>query len=358
MKRLFSLIVLAMACCGMAVAADTGFLPQSFAGWTQTGTPQITRDAAKVDRAYPAVLQEYGFTEAETVTYTRDDGRKLTIKAAQFKDATGAYGAFTFYRQPAMRTEQIGSKAASANERTLFFRSNVLVDANFDRLTGMSAAELRELAAALPVAKGSNDKLPDLPEYLPKQHAVENSAKYILGPQALAAAGAPLTAEQIDFQYDPEILEQQYSTPDGPVTLMLLQYPTPQIAGERLRALEPVANANPGALILRRSGPILLAASGAVDNSDARSLLGSVNYEAEVTWDEATSIPKRDNIGNLIIGIFGLIGILLLIMLILGFFFGGFRVLMKRLFPNRVFDRPEKVEIIQLHIEQGTSSGK
>jgi len=358
MKRLFSLIVLAMACCGMAVAADAGFLPQSFAGWTLSGMPQVTHDPAKVDSAYPAVLQEYGFTEAETASYTRDDGRKLTIKAAQFKDATGAYGAFTFYRQPAMRTEQIGTKAASANERTLFFRSNVLVDANFDRLTGMSAAELRELAAALPVAKGSNDKLPDLPEYLPKQHAVENSAKYILGPQALAAAGAALTAEQIDFQYDPEILEQQYSTPDGPVTLMLLQYPTPQIAGERLRALEPVANANPGALILRRSGPILLAASGAVDNSDARSLLGSVNYEAEVTWDEATSIPKRDNIGNLIIGIFSLIGILLLIMLILGFFFGGFRVLMKRLFPNRVFDRPEKVEIIQLHIEQGTSSGK
>ena len=161
MKRFLSLIVLAIACCGVASAADTGFLPSSFAGWTLTGTPQITHDVAKVDSAYPAVLQEYGFAQAETATYTRPDGRKLTIKAAEFKDATGAYGAFTFYRQPAMRSEQIGTKAASANERTLFFRSNVLVDATFDRVTGMSAAELRELAASLPVAKGSNDKLPD-----------------------------------------------------------------------------------------------------------------------------------------------------------------------------------------------------
>lgn len=358
MKRFLYLIVLTMVCCGMVAAADSGFLPQSFAGWAQTGTPQITHDVATADAAYPAILQEYGFTESETATYTRPEGRKLTIKAAQFKDATGAYGAFTFYRQPSMKSEQIGTKAASANERTLFFRSNLLVDAMFDRLTGMSAAELRELAAALPIAKGSNDKLPNLPEYLPKQNAVENSARCILGPQALTTLGTPVTAEQVDFQYDPEILEQQYSLPNGPVTLLLLQYPTPQIAGERLRALEPVANANPGSLLLRRSGPILVIASGAVDNGDARSLLGSINYEAEVTWDEATSIPKRDNIGNLIVGIFGLIGILLLIMLVLGIFFGGFRVLMARLFPHRVFGRTENMEIIQLHIEQEAPSGK
>jgi hypothetical protein len=87
-------------------------------------------------------------------------------------------------------------------------------------------------------------------------------------------------------------------------------------------------------------------------------LLGSVNYEAEVTWDEATSIPNRDNIGNLIVGIIGLIGILLLIMFVLGIFFGGFRVLMARLFPHRVFDRTENMEIIQLHIEQEAPSGK
>jgi hypothetical protein len=351
MKCFLYLILVATTLCGIA-SADTDFLPKSFAGWTLTGTPQITHDAAKVDAAYPAVLQEYGFTEAETATYTRDDGRKLTLKATLFKDATGAYGAFTFYRQPAMRSEQIGTKAASANERTLFFRSNVLVDAGFDRVTGMSAAELRELAASLPAAKGANNDLPSLPQYLPRQNAVENSAKYILGPQSLAALVNPVTAEQVAFRYEPEILQQQYSLPDGPVTLTLLQYPTPQIAGDRLRALEAVAKASPGTLALRRTGPILVVASGTVDNSDARSLLGAVNYEAEVTWNEATATPKRDNIGNLIVGIFGLIGILLLIMLIFGIFFGGFRILASRLFPNHVFNRPENMEIIQLHLRE------
>ena len=79
-------------------------------------------------------------------------------------------------------------------------------------------------------------------------------------------------------------------------------------------------------------------------------LLNSVNYEAEVTWNEATSMSKRDNIGNLILAVFALTGIVLLIALIFGIFFGGIRILMKSLFPDRVFDRPEDVDIIQLHL--------
>ena len=59
---------------------------------------QDGHEPEQADAAYPAVLNEYGFAEAETASYSRPDGRKLTVKAARFKDATGAYGAFTFYR--------------------------------------------------------------------------------------------------------------------------------------------------------------------------------------------------------------------------------------------------------------------
>ena len=357
MKRLHLVTAILIVLSASLVAANADFLPKSFAGWTQTSV-QSSSDPLQADSAYPTVLREYGFLDSETATYTRPDGRKLTVKAARFKDATGAYGAFTFCRQPAMRSEQIGTKSASANERILFFRSNILVDANFDRLTGMSAAELRELAASLPVAKGANDNLPSLPQYLPRQNAVENSARYILGSQALAALRSPLTAEQVDLSHDPEILQQEYSSPDGPVTLILLQYPTPQIAIERLRALEPVAAATPDSFAVRRTGPIVVVETGAIGSKEARTALNSVNYEAEVTWDEATSVAKKDNIGNLILAVFGLIGIILLISLIFGLFFGGFRILMKRLFPDRVFDRPENIEIIQLHLEEGTGANK
>src|SRR5271167_393965 len=358
MRRTFLAVVFCLWLTGPVFADTGGLLPKSFAGWAETGPARTTSDAAQADAAYPAVLKEYGFTGAETVTYTRENGRKLTIKAARFKDATDAYGAFTFYRQPAMGTERIGTKAASANQRILFFRDNVLVDANFDRLTEMSAAELRELAGLLPAAKGSAANLPTLPEYLPKSDAVENSAKYILGPQALLAAKAPLTPEQVDFSHDPEILIQDYSSKSGPLTLTLVQYPTPQIAGERLRVLQSVEQSAPNTLLVRRSGPLVDVVTGVTGSDEAQKLLTSVNYEAEVTWNEATSLSKRDNIGNLLLAVFALIGIILLISIIFGVFFGGIRVLIKRIFPGRVFDRAEDIEIIQLHLRQESRSSK
>lgn len=352
MKRYVTVALLSILLSGLALAADgKGVLPKSFAGWTLSETPQTITDAAQVDAAYPAVLKEYGFSGAETATYTRADGRRLTVKAATFNDATGAYGAFTFYRHPEMTTEQIGTKAASANRRILFFRDNVLIDANFDRVTGMSAAELRDLAAQLPAAKGAAGNLPNLPEYLPKNDAVQNSAKYILGPQALLATKIPLSPEQVDFSHEPEILTQNYSTKSGPLTLMVIAYPTPQIAGERLRVLQSAAQASPNSFLVRRSGPLVDVVTGTIGSSEAQALLNSVNYEAEVTWNEATSMSKRDNIGNLIVAIFTLIGILLLVGLIFGIFFGGIRVLLTRVFPRGGFARSEDNDIIRLHLE-------
>ena len=72
----------------------------------------------------------------------------------------------------------------------------------------------------------------------------------------------------------------------------------------------------------------------------------------------ATSVSKRDNIGNLIVGVFALTGVILLFSLIFGVFFGGIRILMNRLFPGRVFDRPQDIEIIQLHLRQEGTSDK
>ena len=358
MNSRFKPILLLVVLSATAYAAATdNILPKSFAGWTQTGDVKVANKPEQADAAYPAVLNEYGFTKVETATYTRPDGRRLTIKAAEFKDVTGAYGAFTFYRDPAMRSEQIGTKAASANQRILFFRSNILVDAALDRVTGMSAAELRELAGILPEVKGTAGNLPNLPEYLPKENAVENSAKYILGPQALAATHTPLPAELAAFSVEPEILTQAYTTPDGPVTLMLVEYPTPQIAIERLRAFEAAQGSDP-TFVVRRTGPIIVAESGNVGNNDARTVLNAVNYEADVTWNEATSVSKKDNIGNLLLAVFALIGILLLIGLVFGVFLGGIRVLLTRYFPGTVFDLPENVEIVQLHIGDQSTPNK
>ena len=56
----------------------SAILPQQFAGWQISGSAQMSKDPAVADSVNAALLREYGFTDFESVTYTRDDGRKLT----------------------------------------------------------------------------------------------------------------------------------------------------------------------------------------------------------------------------------------------------------------------------------------
>jgi len=55
-----------------------------------SGSATSSSDAAVADETNAGVLKEYGFQRLEKAEYTRDDGRKLSIKAAVFEDATGA----------------------------------------------------------------------------------------------------------------------------------------------------------------------------------------------------------------------------------------------------------------------------
>src|SRR5271167_1921696 len=191
-----SAVVLVISLAGAVWAGETApagsILPKQFGGWQISGSSRTSTDPAIADPVNAAVLKEYGFTGFESATYTRDDGRKLTLKAARFADASGAYGAYTYYKTPTMLIEKIGDGAASLNERVLFYRGNILVDAVFQKLSAMSAAELRELAEGLPLPSGNTRNLPGLPAYLPTQSYVKNSAKYVVGPNALQHVDAPI----------------------------------------------------------------------------------------------------------------------------------------------------------------------
>src|SRR4051812_36191477 len=140
-KLQLQLIVLAFSAFALA-AAPPSMLPPSFSGWQRAGAPQASKDARQADPANAALLKEYGFTDFESAAYTRD-GRSLQVKAARFADATGAYGAFTFYNLPQMQTEQIGDQAVSNVDRVIFRRGNILVTAGFLEGTAMSLSEFR-----------------------------------------------------------------------------------------------------------------------------------------------------------------------------------------------------------------------
>ena len=324
-------------------------LPKSFAGWTMSGTPQTSTSAAQADPAHPAVLIEDGLKDVETATYTNDD-RKLTVKAARFTDSSGAFAAFSFYREPRMNSETIGTMAASDNERVLFFRSNILVEAKFDKLTAMSASELRELAAVLPVATGPEAQLPPLLSHLPHQAVEKKTVRFIQGPQTYAATSQPISSQAIDFSRSPELITSDLHTSSGNGSLMLIEYPTPAIAIDKLKTLE-LANPTPGSTyVARRTGPIVVIAWGQFSENDGRKLVGEVNYEAEVTWNEYTGLGRKDNIGTIVVGAFALAGIIFVFSLGTGAIFGFTRPLLAKVFPGRFHVKTEEDNFIRLHL--------
>jgi hypothetical protein len=368
---LISSFALVVALFGFALANETpsaSILPKQFGGWEISGSLRTSADPAVADPVNAAVLKEYGFTSFESASYTRDDGRKLTLRAARFGDASGAYGAYTYYKTPPMLIEKIGDGAASMNERVLFYRGNILVDAVFQKLSAMSAAELRELAQGLPLLAGNTRNLPGLPAYLPPQSYVKNTAKYVVGAAALRNLEAPIPAELVDFNAGAEVVVGNYNSSGGEATLMLISYPTPQIAAEHLRRIEAArpqtsqpANGTPAPntnLILqtpifdKRTGPIVVVASGPLSQAEAKSLLASVNYDANVTWNENAYFTKRDNLANLLVNVIILCFIIIGFALVAGVAFGGIRILAKRAFPDRVFDRAENREFISLHLSE------
>jgi hypothetical protein len=339
-------------------AANGRILPQAFAGWEEFES-QRSADPGAADPANPALLKEFGFHDLESATYGRADGRKLTVKAARFVDASGAYGAFTFYMLPQMLKEEYGDEGRSLNERALFFRGSILVQATFDRTNAMSAAELRELAAALPLPGSAARNLPTLQQYLPKQ-PLANSVKYVEGPQALSAIGTPVPADQVGFDRGAEVAEGKYSTASGTATLMVISYPTPQIAKDREQAIKAMgANPPPAAdaslappFTVKRAGPLVALVAGQVSAAEANSFLASIRYDADVTWNENTYFDRKNNVANLLVNVILLIAIIFGLALVAGFAFGGVRLLVKRFLPGKIFDRPEAMELIQLKLAQ------
>jgi hypothetical protein len=351
-----------------ATARTSAILPQTFGGWQMEGSAATSTDPATADPTNAAVLKEYRFSDYASATYTRDDGRTLKIRAARFADSSGAFGAYTFYLQPEMIKEDVGDQAASLGERVLFYRGHVLVDALFSQQSAMSAAQLRELAGDLPRPNGSAVNLPSFIGFLPHKDYVRNTQKYVMGPAALSSLPSPISPDLVDFGASSEVTLAKYDTSSGEATLTLISYPTPQMAADHLRRIDAAHQlAQPqagismvegtGTFYDKRTGPIVAIVTGPVSDGDAKTLLGEVNYEASVTWNAPAENSQVHDLYMLILNIVVLCAILAGLAIVAGVAFGGFRILMKRWYPDKIFDRPGQMEFISLHLTETAVKG-
>ena len=185
-------------------------LPDAFAGWASQDKAKTVTDASEVDPANAAALKEYDFTDGAIANYKRS-GETLSVHALRFHDASGAFGAYSFYRQNGWPKEEIGTGATSNHNRVLFWAGNTLVDANFSRLGSMSGRGDARTGGLLPALDGPRAVPPPILANLPKDSLDPQTTHYALGPVGYAGAGGVLPPELVGFDRGAEAVTATYS---------------------------------------------------------------------------------------------------------------------------------------------------
>jgi hypothetical protein len=328
-------------------------------------TPKKLTDPAQVDPDNAAALKEYEFTDAEVASYKRD-GETLSLHAIRFHDASGAYGAYSFYRHNGWPKEDIGSGATSNKNRVLFWIGNTVVDANFSHVRPMSGSELRELAGEIPVPEGTRALAPPLLSDLPKTSLDGQTTHYALGPVGYSGAGGVLPPELVGFDRDAETITANYSLTSGPATLTIIDYPTPPIAiaqEAKIRAyLKAGSQANPpwpkpltdsdlASIEVRRSGPLVAIVSGDAIPDESHKLLATVHYDADLMSIPQPTQSEVSKTSQLLLGIASLVIIGGSAALLLGVFLGGFRALY-RVARGKPASSMFEAEFTSLHLRE------
>jgi hypothetical protein len=321
-----SLVLLSVPC---LLAAS--ILPDTIGPAHRTGQSQ----PALSDRA---VWDDYGLKAWEAATYKSDVVKSgpstFTVTAWQLRDPTAALAAFDWQRPETAKPSKLAPLAAATRRGLLFAQGQYLLEfAGYQP----AASELAALGQSL--KNVDTTALPLLPGYLPAEDLVPNSERYITGPGSLARFLPAVPPSVAGFHFDAEAQLGVFHNPKGDMTLAIFNYPSPQIAMQKVPDFEQL----PGAMV-KRSGPLVAVLLAPADRDLAERLLARVRWQAEVTRGERVP-TQRDNPGDLLLNIFKLIGILVLFAILSGLLMGAARVLI------RLAHRGEEPEVmISLHL--------
>lgn len=290
--------------------ATAAIWPENIGAWRRASVGPV--------KAAGPLWNEYGFKEGETARY-ESGARSFTATAWRLHDSTAALGAFEWQRPADAKPSRLLSLAAATKDGVLLAQGNYLL-----QFLGYQPApeEVNALVAALP--RREQAPLPSLPDYLPQKDLVPNSERYVLGPAGLAEFAPGIPPSVAAFHMDAEGQLAVYHTSGGDLKLAVFNYPTPQIAQHQVGAFAAI----PGVLA-KRTGPLVALILSPPNADAAERLLSLIRYSAAVTMNERVP-TRKDNIGDLVINAFVLIGFLLAFMTVSGLAYGALRLVVRR----------------------------
>ena len=344
-------------------ASAQGILPNSFAGWSGSARAGLNPPVIyNGDHAgsflagqQAAARREYGFVAGEEGTYSLGQDA-LQVTLYRMKDPSGAYGLYSYLRTPDMARPGPNEHSVMSGGEALVLIGNLVLDIHGSDLT-KDADGLNALVSAVS-AKAQQGPLPTLTEHLPTKGFIERSDKYILGPVTLDQFFPVSQNDWLGFATGAEAEVARYHVDGRELNLLIADFPTPQTAQKKLNELQQVYHVNAAGaadapqngspVFGRRSITLLAIVFGARNKAEADKLLDQVQSGAEVTWNEPTFQFKEPPITTMIVGAIIGTGIICCFALISGIAFGGFRIVVKRFWPDKVFDRSSTMQVLQL----------
>ncbi len=277
-------------------------LPDHFGAWQVSGPADNTISLAD------DVAKELIVSRRDAKKYTAE-GNTATVSAVEFADATGAYSAFTLLRTPEMHAcaaeNSLGVDCAVSPGKLMFWSGDTVVSIAPAGTRPVGAGSFAALVSTLPKPTGAKGAHPVLPARLPQEGLQKESLRYAVGPVTYAAEGGEIPASVIDFSKSPEILTSRYSGRAGHGVLTAIFYPTPAIAGDRMRAIQAAikggslpASFRAGEPDAARSGPIVSVASSGFSAREASDLTKRIHYEAAITWNKPEGYMDQFKVSN------------------------------------------------------------
>jgi hypothetical protein len=346
----------------LAQNASQNILPDSFAGWTATshqtfkpGDQPATTGATDPTQA-AAASREYGLVSGEMANYTRGSaagGNTLNATIYRMKDPSGAYGQYSYLRTPDMTPANFADHSSQKPNEAVVLIGNLVLKLD-GPIARRDADDIKQLVSTL-AAKSESGLYPTLPEHMPGQYRVDRSDHYILGPQTLNQFFPVALGNSLGFNYGPEVETSRFKVDGQDLTMLIADFPTPQIAQSQLDSLSKAFNINSSqpsatspALFADRTQTMVAIVAGAQTSDQAHKLLDQVQPGSVLTWDQPTFQFKEPRFEVMVVGAFVGTGIICLLTMIGALAFGGFRLTIKRMFPNTIFDRSSQIDILQM----------
>jgi hypothetical protein len=315
-----SLILATFACANAAILPDQ-------VGDFKKGAPKT------ISVPDQALYAEYGLDATEQAEYSSPAGT-LTATAWRFHDSTGAMAMFEA-RRPALATlSNVSKLAVRTSDGLIFAYGNYLF-----QLTGTVPADPAPFYADLP--KLEQSPLPALYGDLPAEGLIPNSERYVVGPVSLDRFLPGFSPSLVAFHLGAEAQVGKYTTPKGPLTIAVFNYPTPNMARDRAQEFQKI----PGAMA-RRVGPLVALTLNPPDPDAAERILSAVHYDTNITWNEKVPQNEVKNTTRLVLNIFIFSGLLIAVCLAAGLLFGGFKLVLRKLHKGEDPDA-----MITLHLE-------